>query len=192
MSSSKARIVILISGRGSNMEAIIKASQSIDFPAQINCVISNVASAQGLEIAQSYDIPTRIVAHTDFNNRHDFEAALCSTIKDYKPDLVCLAGFMRILGETYFNLVTVPTLNIHPSLLPKHKGLHTHQAALNAGDLHHGVTVHHVTPDLDAGAIIVQESITINKDDTAETLAGRLLPIEHKAYPAAIRKVLET
>ncbi len=173
------------------MESVIKASQDTDFPAEIVHVISNISSAQGLDTAQSYNIPTSVIAHKDFATRTDFETALCDAINNENPNLVCLAGFMRILGQTYFDRIKAPTLNIHPSLLPKHKGLHTHQAALDARDKKHGATVHFVTPTLDDGAIIVQESIDINEGDDADDLAARLLPIEHKLYPTAIRKVLK-
>ncbi len=192
MNAPKSKIAILISGRGSNMEAIIKASQEVDFPAEVALVISNKDDAKGIDVAKSYGIKTQTIAHKDFTNKVDFETALCESLEAVQPDLICLAGFMRIFGDTYFERVKTPTLNIHPSLLPKHKGLNTHQAAIDAGDISHGVSVHFVTPALDDGAIIMQESIEIHKGDTANDLANRLLPIEHEIYPKAIRKVLNT
>lgn len=182
----KRKLVILISGRGSNMQALINACANPDFPAEVAAVISNKADAGGLAIAHDHNIPTRVISHKDFASKAAFETALTDIINSYDPDIVCLAGFMRVLGSTYFERVSVPTLNIHPSLLPKHKGLHTHEAVLAAGDAEHGCTVHIVTPELDDGEIIVQKSIPVLAGDTPDTLAARLLVEEHKAYAEAV------
>ncbi len=182
---TKLRLAILISGRGSNMKALIAACEQPDFPATVSLVISNVPNAGGIEYAQQHGIPTLVINHKDFENRAAFEAELCAALKDI--DLVCLAGFMRILGPTFFQLNKIPVLNIHPSLLPKHKGLHTHEAVLEAGDQVHGCTVHIVTPELDDGDIIVQRQVPVLAEDTSEILAARVLIEEHKAYPEAVR-----
>ena len=187
----KKKLAILISGRGSNMQALIEACAAPDFPAQVAVVISNKVDAGGLEIARNSGIPTHVCNHKDFASKADFEIALTGIINEYKVDLVCLAGFMRVLGQIYFDHITVPTLNIHPSLLPKYKGLHTHESVLRAHDAVHGCTVHIVTPELDDGEIIVQRQIPVYNGDTPDTLAKRLLPEEHKAYPEAVRQIIQ-
>lgn len=181
------RLVILISGRGSNMAALIDNAQRPDFPAVVVGVISNNPSAAGLEIARGQGIATQIIDHKLYASKPAFEEALTEAILSHAPDMVCLAGFMRVLGPTYFERVQVPTLNVHPSLLPRHKGLDTHKAALEAGDSVHGCSVHLVTPDLDAGAVIVQKQVPILSDDTPESLAARVLVQEHIAYSEAVR-----
>ena len=168
------------------MQALINACATPDFPADVVAVISNKVDAGGLTIAESHGITTAVCSHKDFANKTEFETALTDIIHSHKPDIVCLAGFMRVLGPTYFERIAVPTLNIHPSLLPKHKGLHTHEAVLDAGDTEHGCTVHIVTELLDDGEFIVQKSIPVMADDTVDSLAARLLVEEHKAYPEAI------
>ncbi len=183
----KQKLVILISGRGWNMRALINACKPPGFPAEVAVVISNKIDAPGIGIAQEHDIPTHVVSHKDFASKAEFETALTNIINQYDADLVCLAGFMRVLGPTYFERITVPTLNVHPSLLPKYKGLNTHDAVLAAGDAEHGCTVHIVTPELDDGEIIVQRTIPVLPDDTADTLAMRLTVEEHIAYPEAVR-----
>lgn len=174
------------------MQALIEACAAPDYPAEVVVVISNKANAGGLEIARNCGIPVHICNHKDFASREDFDSALCDIINGYKVDLVCLAGFMRIFSPVYFDRISVPTLNIHPALLPKHKGLHTHEAVLGAGDQEHGCTVHLVTPELDAGPIILQNIIPVSSDDTIDTLTMRVLAEEHKAYPEAVRKILQS
>ena len=176
-------IVILISGRGSNMQAILEAR----LPVRIAAVISNKPDAGGLETARSHGIPTRVVNHLDHNGREAFDAALAATIDEYAPDLVVLAGFMRILTASFVSRYTGRLLNIHPSLLPAFTGLDTHARALAEGVKIHGCTVHFVTNELDKGPIIVQAAVPVLPDDTEDTLAARVLEQEHKIYPQAVR-----
>jgi phosphoribosylglycinamide formyltransferase-1 len=176
-------IVILISGRGSNMQAILEAR----LPVRIAAVISNKPDAGGLETARSHGIPTRVVNHLDHNGREAFDAALAATIDEYAPDLVVLAGFMRILTAGFVSRYTGRLLNIHPSLLPAFTGLDTHARALAEGVKIHGCTVHFVTNELDKGPIIVQAAVPVLPDDTEDTLAARVLEQEHKIYPQAVR-----
>lgn len=182
----RKKLAILISGRGSNMQAIINACATPDFPAEVAVVISNKPDAGGLVIAENHGIKTEICNHKDFSSKAEFETALTALINSYTPNIICLAGFMRVLGATYFEHIRVPTLNIHPSLLPKHKGLHTHEAVLAEGDTEHGCTVHIVTELLDDGEFIVQKTIPVLPGDTVDSLSARLLVEEHKAYPEAI------
>ncbi|MDO8439490.1 MAG: phosphoribosylglycinamide formyltransferase [Telluria sp.] len=184
-------IVILISGRGSNMEALVHAAKTEQWPARIAAVISNKADAKGLEFAASHGIPTAVVANKDFASRADFDAALQETIDRFAPDLVVLAGFMRILTPAFVEHYHGRLLNIHPSLLPKFPGLHTHQQALAAGELVHGATVHFVTAELDHGPVVAQASVDVLPGDTADTLAARVLVQEHQLYPRAIRLFIE-
>ena len=187
MSLHACNIVILVSGTGSNLQAIIDNVQSGDLPGKITGVISNRPDAAGLNKAQAADIPTAIVDHRLFDSRETFDAELAKNIHHFGADLVVLAGFMRILTPGFVTRFTGKMLNIHPSLLPKYRGLHTHQRALDAGDHQHGASVHFVTPELDGGPVIAQASIPILKHDTADTLASRLLQQEHKLYPQVIR-----
>jgi phosphoribosylglycinamide formyltransferase 1 len=184
-------IVILISGRGSNMEALVHAAKTEQWPARIAAVISNKADAKGLEFAASHGIPTAVVANKDFASRAEFDAALQETIDRFAPDLVVLAGFMRILTPAFVEHYDGRLLNIHPSLLPKFPGLHTHQQALDAGELVHGATVHFVTAELDHGPVVAQASVDVLPGDTADTLAARVLVQEHQLYPRAIRLFIE-
>ncbi|MES2321146.1 MAG: phosphoribosylglycinamide formyltransferase [Pseudomonadota bacterium] len=184
-------IVILISGRGSNMEALVHAAKTEQWPARIAAVIANKADAKGLEFAASHGIPTFVVANKDFASRADFDAALLAAIDRYVPDLVVLAGFMRILTPAFVQHYDGRLLNIHPSLLPKFPGLHTHQQALDAGELVHGATVHFVTAELDHGPVVAQASVEVLPGDTADTLAARVLVQEHQLYPRAIRLFIE-
>ncbi len=177
------KIVILISGRGSNMEALLEAN----LPCTIAAVISNRADAEGLRIAQHRGIPTEVVAHKDFADRESFDAALAKTIDVYHPNVVVLAGFMRILSAGFVNRYYGRLINVHPSLLPAYPGMNTHARALQDGVKVHGCTVHFVTPDLDHGPIIVQAAIPVLPDDTEQTLSERLLYQEHRVYPQAIR-----
>jgi phosphoribosylglycinamide formyltransferase-1 len=185
------KIVILISGRGSNMQAIVRAAQAEQWPAQIAAVISNRADAAGLDFAREQGIPTAVVESKGFASRAEFDAQLQACIDQYQPDLVVLAGFMRILTADFVAHYQARIINIHPSLLPSFVGLHTHQQALDAGVKFHGVTVHFVTALLDHGPIIDQALIRVTHRDTEESLAQRLLVQEHKIYPRAVRWFIE-
>jgi phosphoribosylglycinamide formyltransferase-1 len=185
------KIVILISGRGSNMQAIVRAAQAEQWPAQIAAVISNRADAAGLEFAREQGIPTAVVESKGYANRAEFDAQLQICIDQYQPDLVVLAGFMRILTADFVAHYHERIINIHPSLLPSFVGLHTHQQALDAGVKFHGVTVHFVTALLDHGPIIDQAVIRVSHLDTEDSLAQRLLVQEHKIYPRAVRLFIE-
>jgi len=176
------KVVILISGRGSNMAALLKAK----LPCEIVSVISNKADAAGLRTAQEHNIPTTVIAHRDYPKREAFDAALAAEIDRHQPDLVLLAGFMRILTPAFVARYRGRLINIHPSLLPAYPGLHTHERALHDGVKIHGCTVHFVTPDLDHGPIIIQAAVPVLQGDTAETLAARVLHEEHRIYPQAV------
>ncbi|MDP2751815.1 MAG: phosphoribosylglycinamide formyltransferase [Rhodocyclaceae bacterium] len=179
--------VILISGRGSNMRSLLEAN----LPGRCVAVISNRPDAAGLVFAAARGIPTVVVDHKAFENREAFDAALLEAIESHQPDLLILAGFMRLLTEAFVRRFEGRILNIHPSLLPAFPGLHTHKAALTAGVPVHGCTVHWVTPSLDAGPIILQASVPVHADDTEDTLAARVLEQEHLLYPKVVRKLLE-
>lgn len=185
------RIVILISGRGSNMQAIVQAAKIEQWPAEIVAVISNRSDAAGLEYAGSMGIPTSVVVSKNFPTREAFDAVLQATIDSYSPDLVVLAGFMRILSASFVQHYTNRIMNIHPSLLPSFVGMATHKQALDAGVKLHGITVHFVTPELDHGPIIDQVAVKVLATDTEESLAQRLLIQEHIAYPRAVRWFIE-
>jgi phosphoribosylglycinamide formyltransferase-1 len=184
-------IVVLISGRGSNMEAVVRACEAEKWPARIAAVVSNKADAKGLEFARTRGIPTAVVANKDYSSREAFDAELRKVIDGFEPDLVVLAGFMRILTAPFVEHYAGRMLNIHPSLLPAFPGLATHRQALAAGVLEHGATVHFVTAELDHGPAVAQARIAVLSGDTEETLAARLLVEEHKLYPYAIRLVVE-
>lgn len=181
------RIVILISGRGSNMEAMLKAL----LPAEIVAVISNEPTAKGLATAQAQHIATAVVPHRAFADRSAFDAALAAEIDRHRPDLIVLAGFMRVLTEGFVARYSNRMINIHPSLLPSFPGLHTHQRALEAGVRLHGCTVHFVTPGLDSGPIIIQAAVPVLAGDTEDTLSARVLEQEHRIYPKAVRWLCE-
>ena len=181
------RIVALISGGGTNLQAIIDAAAVGDIPGQMAAVLSNKAGVRGLERAESAGIPTEVVEHRDFPDRATFDAAMQEAIDRYRPDLVVLAGFMRILTPEFVQHYQGRMLNIHPSLLPAYPGLHTHQRAIEAGDTEHGATVHFVTAELDGGPPIIRGRAPIEADDTPETLAARVLTQEHRIYPQAVR-----
>ena len=181
------KVVILISGRGSNMEAMLAARAAGTLSAEIVAVISNRADAAGLETAARAGIATRSLDHKAFADRAAFDAALAECIDGYSPDLVVLAGFMRILGEAFVRRYEGRLINIHPSLLPAFPGLHTHQRALDEGVRIHGCTVHFVTPELDHGPVIVQAAVPVLDDDTEASLAARVLRQEHQIYPQAVR-----
>ena len=176
-------IVVLISGGGSNLQAIIDATQDGRIRGKIDAVISNKADAYGLERAKKANIPTRVLDHREYEDRESFDAALGDLIEGFKPSLIILAGFMRILTEDFVRRFEGRMLNIHPSLLPKYRGLHTHKRAIEAGDDMHGASVHFVTPELDGGPAILQAEVPIFDDDTPESLASRVLEQEHVIYP---------
>ena len=189
---AKKRVAVLISGRGSNMVALIEAAKAKDYPAEIVLVLSNRPDAAGLAHAKNAGIATTIVDHTLFDDdREKFERALDAELAAHKIDLICLAGFMRLLTPWFVTRWNGRMLNIHPALLPQFKGLHTHRRALEAGAKQHGATVHFVVPEMDSGPIIVQEAVPILKGDTEETLARRVLEVEHRIYPQALRLVAE-
>jgi phosphoribosylglycinamide formyltransferase 1 len=184
-------LVILISGRGSNMEAIVRACAHEAWSARIAAVIANRPDAAGLAFAASHGIATAVVDHRQYPDRASFDTALAQTIDGYAPDLVVLAGFMRVLTEGFVQHYSGRMLNIHPSLLPSFPGLKTHQGALDAGCRVHGATVHFVTPTLDHGPIVAQSAVPVRTGDDAATLAARVLKTEHTMYPRAIRWFLE-
>ncbi|XLX38964.1 phosphoribosylglycinamide formyltransferase [Ectopseudomonas mendocina] len=180
-------VVVLISGSGSNLQALIDSVARGENPARIAAVISNRADAYGLQRAKQAGIATELLDHKQFDGREAFDAALIQAIDAHQPDLVVLAGFMRILTPGFVQHYAGRLLNIHPSLLPKYKGLHTHQRALEAGDSEHGCSVHFVTEELDGGPLVVQAVLPVMADDTAESLASRVHQQEHKIYPLAVR-----
>ncbi|MCK0094633.1 phosphoribosylglycinamide formyltransferase [Yoonia sp. F2084L] len=182
------RVAILISGGGSNMVALAQSMRG-DHPARPVLVMSNDPQAGGLAKARSLHIPTLAIDHKPYGkDRSGFEAALHKALQTARPDIICLAGFMRILTAEFMAKWEGRMLNIHPSLLPKYKGLHTHARALEAGDTEHGCTVHEVTAALDDGPILGQARMSMQADDTPQTLAARLLPLEHALYPAVLRR----
>jgi len=189
---TKKRVAVLISGRGSNMTALIEAAEAPDYPAQIVLVLSNEPGAAGLTRAQLAGIATAVVDHRPFGkDREAFERALDDTLHAHRIDLVCLAGFMRLLTPWFVARWSGRILNIHPALLPQLKGLHTHRRALEAGVQRHGATVHFVVPEMDSGPIVLQACVPIEDRDTPETLAERILREEHRIYTEAVKLVLE-
>jgi len=184
-------IVILISGRGSNMEAVVRAAQVEGWPATIAAVISNRPDAAGLAFAQVQGIPTAVVPSKEFGSRDAFDAALQQEIDRFNPDLVVLAGFMRILTPAFVEHYAGRMLNIHPSLLPAFPGLATHRQALDGGVMEHGATVHFVTAELDHGPVVAQARVPVLPGDTEDLLAARVLAEEHKLYPYAVRLFVE-
>jgi len=187
----KIRTAVLISGRGSNMTALVKASRAYDYPAEITLVISNIPTASGLDKAKTLDVMAMAIDHKAFSSRQQFDRALDVVLREANIELVCCAGFMRVLTPWFVKRWENRLLNIHPSLLPKYKGLNTHQRALDAGDKEHGCTVHYVTAKLDDGKTILQHSLDIYPTDNADSLAMRLLPYELALYPKALRKVAD-
>ena len=185
----KKRVGVLISGGGSNMHALLKASRAADYPAEIVCVVSNIPEAGGLKIAQSEGIATHVVSHKNHATREDFDAALNAYLQSQKLDIIACAGFMRIMTPVLIVPWQGRMINIHPSLLPLYKGQHTHQRAIADGQTEAGCTVHYVTLELDGGPVIAQTRVPILHGDTAEKLAARVLIEEHKLYPAALAKV---
>jgi phosphoribosylglycinamide formyltransferase 1 len=190
--AGKKRVAILISGRGSNMVALIEAAKAEDYPAEIVLVVSNRPNAAGLAHAREAGIETAIVDHRQFGeHRGSFERALDAQLQQHRIDIVCLAGFMRLLTPSFVGRWSGRMLNIHPALLPQFKGLNTHRRALEAGVDRHGATVHFVVPEMDSGPIVAQESVPVLDRDTEETLARRVLEVEHRIYPQALRLVAE-
>lgn len=185
-------IVVLISGSGSNLQSIINACADGQIPARISAVISNREDAFGLQRAEKAGIPALVLKHQEFNSREKFDGELAALIDRYRPDLVVLAGFMRILSAPFVERYLGRMINIHPSLLPRYPGLNTHQRVLDAGDSQHGASVHYVIPELDAGPVIIQGVITLAPEDNAEQLAGKVLTqVEHRIYPQAIAWIAE-
>ena len=189
--SSPKRIVILISGRGSNMEAIVRTCEAEQWPARIEAVVSNSPDAAGLAFASAHGIATAVVDHGAFPAREPFDEALAQAIDAYSPDLVVLAGFMRILGAAFVHRHAGRLFNIHPSLLPMFPGLHTHRRALEAGCKLAGATVHFVTAALDHGPIVIQAAVPVLADDDEASLSARVLEREHVIYPRAVRWFVE-
>lgn len=188
---SKASLVVLISGSGSNLQAIIDAIKNQSLDAEIKAVISNKANAKGLQRASRENIPAYVVNHKQFADRESFDQAMIDIIDPLQPELIILAGFMRILSDVFISHYAHRLINIHPSLLPKYKGLNTHQQAIDNQDKKHGASVHYVNHELDSGAVIIQAETRILESDDAASLALRVLKDEHKIYPMAIRMHLE-
>ena len=188
---ARRRVGILISGRGSNMRALIEAAQAPDYPAEIVLVISNEPDAAGLDFARSRGIATAVVNHRDFSSRDAFATALDMALQAAKVEIVCLAGFMRMLADSFVERWRGRMINVHPSLLPAFKGLDTHARALAAGAKTHGCTVHFVVPELDAGPSILQAEVPVLPGDDEQSLAARVLKEEHRIFPEALRLVCE-
>ena len=189
------KIVVLISGQGSNLQALIDAANQPGWPAEIVLVISNVAGAQGLERAKAAGIPTTVINHKDFEDRETFDASMTEAIEKSAAgngaELVCLAGFMRLLSTHFIDHWRDRLINIHPSLLPAFKGLEVHQRVLDAGEEFSGCTVHFVRPEMDTGPILLQTKVPVQPGDAADTLAARVLEQEHVIYPEAVRLIAE-
>ena len=187
---SRKRVAVLISGRGSNMAALIEAAKAADYPAEIALVLSNVPGAGGLAVAAAEGIATATVDHRAYGrDREAFERAMQGVLEAQRIDIVCLAGFMRILTPWFVGQWEGRMINIHPALLPAYKGLDTHARALADGATEHGATVHFVTPGMDEGETILQEAVPVLPGDTAESLARRVLEVEHRIYPQALRMI---
>ncbi|MCW2315353.1 phosphoribosylglycinamide formyltransferase-1 [Rhodoblastus acidophilus] len=186
---SRQRTAVLISGRGSNMRSLVAAAKAEDFPAEVALVLSNVADAAGLDFARSEGIATKVVDHKAFDSRETFERAVQAVLEAHGIELVCLAGFMRLLSPWFVESWRDRMLNVHPALLPSYRGLHTHERALADGVKIHGATVHFVVPEMDAGPIIAQAAVAVRGDDTPQTLGARVLEQEHVIYPRALALV---
>ncbi len=190
-SNNNYSLVVIISGNGNNLQAIIDSIESGNINAKISAVISNRADAYGLERAEKSGIEAKILDHTQFDSREAFDIELQQLIDTYSPDLIVLAGFMRILSDSFVQHYNGKMINIHPSLLPLYKGLHTHQRALTDKQSEHGASVHFVIPELDAGKIIIQGIVDVKEDDDDESLANRVHKIEHHIYPHAVKILAE-
>jgi phosphoribosylglycinamide formyltransferase-1 len=189
---SRKRVAVLISGRGSNMAALIDAAKDKSYPAEIVLVLSNRPDAGGLDTARANGIATEVVDHTQYGkDRAAFEAALQAALIKHRIEIVCLAGFMRLLTAGFVHQWPERMINIHPALLPAFKGLDTHQRALDAGAKVHGATVHFVVPEMDAGPIIAQGAVAVRPDDTEKSLGARVLAVEHRIYPLALKQLAE-
>jgi len=189
---TRKRVAVLISGRGSNMAALIEATKAADYPAEIALVLSNRPDAGGLQTAQDNGIATAVVDHVKFGkDRAAFERAMQGVLDQHKIELVCLAGFMRLLTPWFVERWQNRMLNIHPALLPSFKGLDTHRRALQAGVKLHGATVHFVVPDMDSGPIVAQGAVPVQEGDTEDVLASRVIKVEHRIYPLALRLLAE-
>ncbi|MEM9330212.1 MAG: phosphoribosylglycinamide formyltransferase [Pseudomonadota bacterium] len=186
MSKKRKKLAVFISGRGSNMEAILNATKRADFPAKIAVVISDNPEAEGLELALAHNIDAFAFARSDYCSKSEHEAAIIEAVDACNVDLVCLAGYMRILSPEFTDRYKSKLINIHPSLLPKFKGLNTHARAIEAGETEHGCTIHYVNSEMDGGEIIAQSSVPILPDDSPKSLAARVLIEEHKLYPKVI------
>ncbi|MCB1649655.1 MAG: phosphoribosylglycinamide formyltransferase [Pseudomonadales bacterium] len=184
MSATPCSVVVLISGNGSNLQALIDHAEGS--PYRISAVISNKADAFGLQRARKAGIPTRVLDHREFADRESFDQRLMAEIDAFKPDLLVLAGFMRILSAGFVQHYSGRVLNIHPSLLPAYRGTHTHERVLEAGEPEHGVSVHFVTEELDGGPVILQAIVPVAADDTRDSLASRVFVQEHRIYPKAV------
>ena len=189
--SMRRKVAVLISGRGSNMQSLVHACAEPDYPAEIVLVLSNRADAAGLDFAREAGIPTAVISHRDFPDRAAFDAAMEEEILRHGAELICLAGFMRLLDSRIIEAWQDRMINIHPSLLPSFKGLDTHERALEAGVKLAGCTVHFVRPEMDTGPIIAQAAVPVLPDDTPDSLAARILEQEHVIYPMALRLVAE-
>jgi phosphoribosylglycinamide formyltransferase-1 len=186
-----SRIVVLISGSGTNLQAIIDACNCSDYPGDVVGVVSNKQDAYGLTRAQQANIETLALSHKDFETREKYDQALIAKIDLFKPDVLVLAGFMRILTPAFVKHYQGKLLNIHPSLLPKYQGLNTHQRAIDAGDKEHGVSVHFVTEELDGGPVILQAKVPVFEGDTSDDLAARVHEQEHRIYPLVVKWLCE-
>lgn len=180
-------VLVLISGSGSNLQALIDGVEDGYLPVEIRAVVSNRADAMGLQRAERAAIPTRVLDHQEFSRREDYDRALMHLIDDFAPQLLVLAGFMRILTPAFVEHYRGRLLNIHPSLLPRYRGLHTHERVLEAGDTEHGASVHFVTEELDGGPLVLQVRVPVQPDDDTEALAARVLKHEHRIYPQVVR-----
>ncbi len=187
----RVRTAVLISGRGSNLEALIAACAETSFPAEIVLVVSNVPDALGMRHAHSAGIPTQVIPHSALSSREAFDTALDTALRDAKIELVCLAGFMRILSDNFVQKWQGRLINIHPSLLPSFKGTRVHERAIESGVRISGCTVHYVTPETDSGPPIAQAAVAVHAGDTSETLARRVLDAEHRLFPLALKMVAE-
>jgi phosphoribosylglycinamide formyltransferase 1 len=188
----KKRVAVLISGRGSNMVALIEAAKADDYPAEIALVVSNRADAVGLGYARDQGVATAVIDHRKFGeDREAFERVIDEVLRADRIEIVCLAGFMRVLTPWFVTRWSGRLLNIHPALLPHFKGLDTHRRAIAAGAKRHGATVHFVVAEVDAGPVVAQEGIDVRSDDTEAALAERVLEVEHRLYPRALREVAE-
>lgn len=187
----KKKVGVLVSGRGSNLQALLDAAADPAFPAEIALVISNIPGVYALERAEKAGVATQVIPHKQFASREEFDAAMDVSLRAARVEIVCLAGFMRLLTKGFVEGWQGRMINIHPSLLPSFKGLHTHERAIEAGVKLHGCTVHLVTPELDDGPILVQAAVPVLAGDSPDDLAGRVLEQEHRAYPLALRLLAE-